>query len=229
MFEHALDDAVGAFAMLGDLLEVAAQHLDDLVHGGSLVVAERRHRRGCRLLQLKQQFARQLGEVVDKIERVFDLVRDPRGELAELRHLLNVEHAGLRRLQLLQRLFGCVARRADLGLGALPFGDVAVDQSACWEKLAGVVVCRASSHAGPASNGEVETPSGPRMGARGRSLPPACGTVFSLSPRRYSLGANAHFQLAAAARRSVSAVPHTGRHSGPRRVDGPRKPWRPAF
>ena len=52
----------------------------------------------------------------------------PGGQLAECRHLLGVEQAGLRRLQFLQRALGGVARRADLGLGALALGDVAVDQ-----------------------------------------------------------------------------------------------------
>ena len=49
-FQHALDDAVGALAMLGDLVEVAAQHLDDLVNRNTLVVAERCHVRGRRIL-----------------------------------------------------------------------------------------------------------------------------------------------------------------------------------
>ena len=54
VFEHALDDAVGALAVFGDLVEVAAQHLDDLVDRGAFVVAEGRHRRRCRLLQFQQ-------------------------------------------------------------------------------------------------------------------------------------------------------------------------------
>jgi hypothetical protein len=57
VFEHALDDAIGALAVLGDLVEVAAQHLDDLVDRGALVFAERRHRRRRRFRQLQQQFA----------------------------------------------------------------------------------------------------------------------------------------------------------------------------
>src|SRR5262245_44944523 len=39
VFEHALDDAVGALAVLGDLVEVAAQHLDDLVDRGALLLS----------------------------------------------------------------------------------------------------------------------------------------------------------------------------------------------
>jgi hypothetical protein len=46
VFEHALDDAVGALAVLSDLVEVAAQHVDDLVDLGARGAVERgRHRR----------------------------------------------------------------------------------------------------------------------------------------------------------------------------------------
>ena len=40
-------------------------------------------------------------KIVDEVERVFDLVRDPGGQLAEGRHLLRMDEAGLRRLQFL--------------------------------------------------------------------------------------------------------------------------------
>jgi hypothetical protein len=126
VFEHALDDTVGALAVLGDLVEVAAQHFDHFVNRRTLVVAEGRYRRGRCLPQFQQQFARQLGEVVDKIERVLDLVRDAGGQLTERRHLLRMDEAGLSRLQLLQ---GALAvSRADLGLGALALGDVTINQ-----------------------------------------------------------------------------------------------------
>ena len=70
MLEHALDDAVGAPAVLGDLFEIAGQHLDDLVDIGALVVVER-GQGGCGgLLQLLEQFDREAGEVVDEVERV---------------------------------------------------------------------------------------------------------------------------------------------------------------
>src|SRR6516165_12000497 len=58
VFEHALNDAVGALAVLGDLVEVAAEHPDDLVDLGTPLVAERRQGRGRRLRQFLQQFAR---------------------------------------------------------------------------------------------------------------------------------------------------------------------------
>ena len=41
MLQHALDDVVGAPAVLGDLFEVAGQHLDRLVDLGALVLVER--------------------------------------------------------------------------------------------------------------------------------------------------------------------------------------------
>src|SRR5215469_2797961 len=110
------------------ILSVASQHLDDLVNGGTLVFAERRHYRRRRLPQFQQQLTRQLGEVVDEVERVFDLVGDPGGQLTEGRHLLGMDEAGLRRLELAQRSLGGVARRPDLGLGALALSDVADDQ-----------------------------------------------------------------------------------------------------
>src|SRR5215471_4346138 len=50
MFEHAFDDAVGALTMLGDFVEVAAQHLDDLIDRSALVVAESGHPRRRRLM-----------------------------------------------------------------------------------------------------------------------------------------------------------------------------------
>ncbi len=128
MRQHAGDDAVGAPAVFRDLLEIAGQHSDDLVDLGALVFVERRHRRFHRLLQFVEQVDREAGEVVDEVERVFDFVGDAGGQLTERRHLLGVQEARLRRLQLLQCALGGVARRADLLLRALAFGDVAVDR-----------------------------------------------------------------------------------------------------
>ena len=41
VLQHALDDAVGALAVLGDLAEIAGQHLDRLINLGPRVVVER--------------------------------------------------------------------------------------------------------------------------------------------------------------------------------------------
>ena len=55
---------------------------------------------------------RQLGEIVDEVERVLDLVRDAGGELAERRHLLRLHQPVLRAAQIGQRGLGCGARAA---------------------------------------------------------------------------------------------------------------------
>jgi hypothetical protein len=127
MRQHALDDAIGPAPVLGDLGKIAGQHLDDCVNLGAGVLAERGHGRLGRLLQLIEQFDREVREVVDEIERVLDLVGDPGGQLAQGRHLLRMQQARLRRLQVVQCLLGSVAGGTDFGLGAFPLGDVAVD------------------------------------------------------------------------------------------------------
>ncbi len=83
MRQHALDDAVGAPAVLGDLFEIAGQHPDDFVDLGARIIAERGDGRRGRLLQLVEQLDREPGEVVDEIKRVLDLVGDTGGQLAE--------------------------------------------------------------------------------------------------------------------------------------------------
>jgi hypothetical protein len=65
-------------SLLGDLFEIAGQHLDDLVDVGARVVVECCQCRCGGLLQHVQQFDREPGEVVDKVERVFDFVGDRR-------------------------------------------------------------------------------------------------------------------------------------------------------
>jgi hypothetical protein len=74
MLEHALDDAVGTPAMLGNLFEIAGQHRDDFVDIGALICGQPGNRRCRGFLQLVQQFDREAGKVVDEVERVLDLV-----------------------------------------------------------------------------------------------------------------------------------------------------------
>ena len=128
MLQHRFDDVVGALAVLGDLVEIAGQHLDRLVDLGARVLVERGDARRGALLQLVEQLDRQPGEVVDEIERVLDLVRDAGGQLAERGHLLGLDQARLHRLQFGKRLLGGVAGGADFGFGALALGHVAIDQ-----------------------------------------------------------------------------------------------------
>jgi hypothetical protein len=107
--------------------EIACQHDDGLVDLRSHVLVQGRDagRRG--FLQLVQQFDRQPGEVVDEVQRVLDLVGDAGGQLAQGGHLLGMDQARLRDAQFVESGFGRVARGVYLGLGALSFGDVAVD------------------------------------------------------------------------------------------------------
>ena len=58
VLQHALDDAVGAPAVLGDLFEIAGQHRDDFVEFGALVFGQPGDRRACGFLQLVEQFDR---------------------------------------------------------------------------------------------------------------------------------------------------------------------------
>ena len=83
MQQHAADDAVGAAAVLGDLSKIAGQHLDRVVDIGALVAVEPLQCRRRRFLQLIEQLHRQIGEVVDEVERVLDLVGDAGGQLAQ--------------------------------------------------------------------------------------------------------------------------------------------------
>ena len=101
MCQHALDDAVGALAVLDDLCEVAGQHVDDLVDLGAFVGIQRGNRRSCRVFELVEQFGRQRSKVIDEVQRVFDLVSDAGGELAQRRHFFGVDQARLRCFQLL--------------------------------------------------------------------------------------------------------------------------------
>ena len=103
MRQHALDDAVGAPAVFGDLVEVAGQQVHRLLQLGALVLVRLGQQRVDRLLQLVEQLDRQAREVVDEVQRVLDLVGDAGGELAERGHLLGLDQVGLRRLQALQQ------------------------------------------------------------------------------------------------------------------------------
>ena len=77
---------------------------DDLFDIGARILVERCDAGGRGLLQLVEQLDRQRREIIDKVQRVLDLVRDPGGQLTERGHLLGVDQVGLRRLQLLVRL-----------------------------------------------------------------------------------------------------------------------------
>ena len=79
MFQHALDDAISAASVLGDLFEIAGQHRYCFVNLGTLAGVEGSDRLRRRFLQLVQQLDRETGEIVDEVERVLDLVSDQAG------------------------------------------------------------------------------------------------------------------------------------------------------
>ena len=127
MLQHALDDAIGAASMLGDLFQIAGQHPDRLIDFGALVLAECGNSRGGDLLQFVEQFDREVGEIVDEVERVLDLVSNPRSQLAYRGHLLSLDQTGLGGFKIAMGGFGRIASRSDLGLRSLALGDVAVN------------------------------------------------------------------------------------------------------
>ena len=129
MFQHALDDPVGALAVLGDLVEVAGQHLDRLV--------DRPHARprrappppGCRFLQLvSSNSPDSSANLLTKLSGFLISCAMPAVSWPSAAIFWAWNRLGLRRLQFVQGPLGGVARRADLGLGTLALGDVAVDQ-----------------------------------------------------------------------------------------------------
>jgi hypothetical protein len=69
VLQHALNDAIGAPAVLGDLFEIAGQHQDDFVDIGALVFGQPGDHRCRGLLQLVEQFDREAGKIVDEVGR----------------------------------------------------------------------------------------------------------------------------------------------------------------
>jgi hypothetical protein len=101
MQEHVLDDRIGALAVLYNLVEVAPYGADQFVRlaVGGFVACSAFDRVG----KLVDQLARQRRVIVDEIERVLDLVRDARRELAEGGQFLRLDEAVLRLAQIVER------------------------------------------------------------------------------------------------------------------------------
>ena len=113
MQQHVLHDAVGAPAMLGDLLQIALQRCGQFVDLGAQLVGHGEFAGRHCVVQFAQQIHGQVGEIVDEVERVLDLVRDAGGELAERCHLLRLHQPVLRAAQIGERGLGggaCLAR-----------------------------------------------------------------------------------------------------------------------
>jgi hypothetical protein len=83
---------------------------------------------GLGLLQLVEQFDREVGEIIDEVEWVLDLMGNTGRKLTERGHLLGLDQTGLRRLKITIGCFGSVPSRSDFGLRPFAFGNVAVDQ-----------------------------------------------------------------------------------------------------
>ena len=96
--------------MLSDLLQIALQRGCDIVDFGAQAVCDGKFVRRHRLIQLIQQIDRQIGEVVDEIKRVLDLVRDAGRQLPQRRHLLGLHQPVLGAAQIGQRDLGSGAR-----------------------------------------------------------------------------------------------------------------------
>ena len=97
--QHVLDDAVGATAVLGHLRQVIGQHAGQLVDLRPGTGAEHGLAGLEGLAQLADQLDREIGEIVDEVQWVLDLVRDSRGELAERSKLLRLHQPILRGVQ----------------------------------------------------------------------------------------------------------------------------------
>ena len=81
MQQHVLDDGIGALAMLHDLFEIVLQQACQFVYFSPNPDVHRDQLE--QIVQFVGQFRRQRGEIVDEIEWVLDLMRDPSGKLAE--------------------------------------------------------------------------------------------------------------------------------------------------
>ena len=98
----------------GDLLQIALQRRGQVVDLGAQVVGDGEFVRRHRVVQFVEQIDRQIGEIVDEVERVLDLVRDAGGELAERGHLLRLHQPVLGAAQIGERGLGGGARAARL-------------------------------------------------------------------------------------------------------------------
>ena len=119
MLHHRVDNAVGPPTVLVNLRSVLLEISQDL----SEVVADLGHRligAGVEFVgEFVGEFDRELGEVVDEVERVLDLVGDARRQLPQRGHLFGMDEQGLGVMQLGQgslQLIGFVLR---VGVGLL--------------------------------------------------------------------------------------------------------------
>jgi hypothetical protein len=77
MQQHVLDDRVRAFAVLNNLVEIALQRIGNLADLSTQLAIEVRTAK--RLPQFVNEFNRDGREIIDEVERVFDLMRNTSG------------------------------------------------------------------------------------------------------------------------------------------------------
>jgi hypothetical protein len=99
--QHVLDDGVCALAVLHDLVEIVAQGVRQFGYFGQRITIDLHFAES--FLQFVDQLDRDTGEIIDEIERVFDLVSDAGGKLAERSQLLCLDKPILRGPQIFQR------------------------------------------------------------------------------------------------------------------------------
>ena len=100
--QHVLDDGVCALAVLDNLVEIVAQSIGQFSNFGACLIITRHSAKS--VPQFVDQFSRDTRKIVDEVERVFDLVRDPSGQLTKRGKLLRLDKAVLRGSQIFQRL-----------------------------------------------------------------------------------------------------------------------------
>ena len=115
VFQHSVDDGTGPLPVVDDPLEVSREvgadvfDFRDRFFGDVLLD-------GFQLfLEVLEQFARNIGEVVDEVQRVLDFVRDARGQLTEGGQLLLHHHLVLRLFQVLEGLGQFLVLSLDAG------------------------------------------------------------------------------------------------------------------
>src|SRR5262245_56479635 len=101
VLQHVLDDGIGTLTVLHDFVEIAPQDVRQLSNFGTYFLVQWALQDA---LQFVDQLAGDSREIVDKVERVLDLVRYAGGELTERGKLLRLHQAVLRDAQLFQRL-----------------------------------------------------------------------------------------------------------------------------
>ncbi len=117
--QHRSHDPVGALAVLADPAAVLLQVVEQVAHLAQHLADGPLGRLAHLVAQLLGQLDRQVGEVVDEVERVLDLVGDAGRELAQRRQLLGLDELGLGRLQVAERRFEARVGGFELGVGRL--------------------------------------------------------------------------------------------------------------